>query len=136
MRIEEMGSGADAWCTCRHSKKLYAWETSPVDDMAIVLLCGVQDFKVRVSVYSASITLTSFLHQLIANSLSIDRKIRFRVDPKVNIALKILRNQLAANLSQQLKGKRLEGTQPQWQELAMMVLGKVKFEEEEWVRTL
>ena len=67
---------------------------------------------------------------MIANSLSIDRKIRFRVDPKVNIALKILRNQLAANLSQQLKGKRLEGTQPQWQELAMMVLGKVKFEEE------
>lgn len=48
----------------------------------------------------------------------------------MNIALKILRNQLAANLSQQLKGKRLEGTQPQWQELAMMVLGKVKFEEE------
>uniref|UniRef100_D8PKN2 RNA helicase n=1 Tax=Schizophyllum commune (strain H4-8 / FGSC 9210) TaxID=578458 RepID=D8PKN2_SCHCM len=101
-----------AYFTLMHSKKLYAWETSPVDDMAIALLCGDQDFK------------------LIANSLSIDRKIRFRVDPKVNIALKILRNQLAANLSQQLKGKRLEGTQPQWQELAMMVLGKVKFEEE------
>ncbi|KAL1693102.1 P-loop containing nucleoside triphosphate hydrolase protein [Schizophyllum commune] len=101
-----------AYFTLMHSKKLYAWETSPVDDMAIALLCGDQDFK------------------LIANSLSIDRKIRFRVEPKVNIALKILRNQLAANLSQQLKGKRLEGTQPQWQELAMMVLGKVKFEEE------
>lgn len=30
----------------RHSKKLYAWETGPVDDMAMLLLCGEADFKV------------------------------------------------------------------------------------------
>lgn len=30
----------------RHSKKLYAWETGPVDDIAMVLLCGECDFKV------------------------------------------------------------------------------------------
>ena len=31
----------------RQSKKLYAWETGPVDDVALVLLCGDADFKVR-----------------------------------------------------------------------------------------
>ena len=32
---------------CRHSKKLYAWETGPVEDMALLLLCGDTEFKVR-----------------------------------------------------------------------------------------
>ena len=32
--------------TVRHSKKLYAWETGPADDLSLVLLCGEQDFKV------------------------------------------------------------------------------------------
>lgn len=32
---------------CRQSKKLYVWETGPVDDMAMLLLCGECDFKVR-----------------------------------------------------------------------------------------
>lgn len=31
----------------RHSKKLYAWETGPVDDLALMLLCGECEFKVR-----------------------------------------------------------------------------------------
>lgn len=31
----------------RHSKKLYAWETGPVDDTSMLLLCGECDFKVR-----------------------------------------------------------------------------------------
>lgn len=30
----------------RHSKKLYAWETGPVDDVAMFLLCGECDFRV------------------------------------------------------------------------------------------
>jgi ATP-dependent RNA helicase DHX29 len=30
----------------RHSKKLYAWETGPVDDLAMLLLCGEYDSKV------------------------------------------------------------------------------------------
>ena len=32
----------------RQSKKLYAWETGPVDDLAMVLLCGEPEFKVCV----------------------------------------------------------------------------------------
>lgn len=31
----------------RHSKKLYVWETSPVNDHALLLLCGDVEFKVR-----------------------------------------------------------------------------------------
>lgn len=27
---------------------MYAWETGPVDDLALVLLCGDADFKVSV----------------------------------------------------------------------------------------
>jgi len=34
------------WRPCRHSKKLYVWETGPVDDAALVLLCGDCSFKV------------------------------------------------------------------------------------------
>ena len=34
--------------TLMHSKKLYAWETGPADDLAILLLCGECDFKVGV----------------------------------------------------------------------------------------
>ncbi|TRM65724.1 P-loop containing nucleoside triphosphate hydrolase protein [Schizophyllum amplum] len=107
-----------AYFTLMHSKKLYVWETSPVDDMAIALLCGDHDFK------------------LTANSFFIDRKIRFCVEPKVNMAIKVLRSQLASNLSQQLRGKRLVGTQVQWQELAMMVLGKTKFEDEDGQKSI
>ena len=31
---------------CRQSKKLYAWETSPVNNMALLLLCGDCEVKV------------------------------------------------------------------------------------------
>ena len=34
------------WRPRRHSKKLYVWETGPVDDVALVLLCGDCSFKV------------------------------------------------------------------------------------------
>ncbi len=37
---------ADCNYHCRHSKKLYAWETGPVEDMALLLLCGDAEFKV------------------------------------------------------------------------------------------
>lgn len=35
----------EAYDPHRHSKKLYAWETGPVDDMSMLLLCGESDFK-------------------------------------------------------------------------------------------
>lgn len=33
-------------CALRHSKRLYVRETGPVDDMAMLLLCGDCDFRV------------------------------------------------------------------------------------------
>ncbi len=68
--------------------------------------------------------------QLISDSFSIDRKIKFRVAPKTNIALKHLRTQLATVLSQQLRGKVLNESQILWNEMALLVLGKLKVEDE------
>ncbi|KAJ7786454.1 P-loop containing nucleoside triphosphate hydrolase protein [Mycena metata] len=77
-----------AYFTLMHSKKLYAWETGPVDDVAIALLCGDADFK------------------LISNTAFIDRnKIKYQVSPKSNIALKFLRTHLASILAQQFRSK-------------------------------
>lgn len=94
--------------TVMQSKKLYAWETGGVDDAALLLLCGELDSK------------------LIAESLALDRKIRFRVAPKTNLALKYLRDQLSNNLAAQMRGRTLTEQQKQWSELAMFVLGRPK----------
>ncbi|KAF7347727.1 putative helicase C15C4.05 [Mycena venus] len=76
-----------AYFTLMHSKRLYAWETGPVDDVALVLLCGDADFK------------------LVSNAAFIDRKVKFQVSPKCNIALKFLRTHLASILAQQFRSR-------------------------------
>jgi len=78
----------------------------------MLLLCGECDFK------------------LISNSASIDRKVKFHISPKSNVAIKILRNHLASILAQQFRGKPLSESQNLWFKLALMVLGKVKIEVE------
>ncbi len=60
----------------------------------------------------------------------IDRKTRFRVSPKTNIALKFLRSQLADVLGSQLRGKVLTESRILWNELGMVVLGKIPVDEE------
>ncbi|KAJ7727845.1 P-loop containing nucleoside triphosphate hydrolase protein [Mycena maculata] len=97
-----------AYFTLMHSKKLYAWETAPVDDLAMLLLCGDADFK------------------LISNAAFIDRKIKFQVSPKCNIALKFLRTHLTSILAQQFRGRPLHESQVLWNEIASSVLGKEK----------
>jgi ATP-dependent RNA helicase DHX29 len=49
MKPADWGTNHLAFFTIMHSKKLYAWETGPVDDRALVLLCGEADFKVCLS---------------------------------------------------------------------------------------
>ncbi|KAJ7181792.1 P-loop containing nucleoside triphosphate hydrolase protein [Mycena crocata] len=97
-----------AYFTLMHSKKLYAWETGPVDDLAMLLLCGDADFK------------------LVSNAAFIDRKIKFQVSPKCNIALKFLRSHLASILAQQFRSKPLTESQVLWSDIALSVLGKEK----------
>ncbi|KAI0335964.1 P-loop containing nucleoside triphosphate hydrolase protein [Cubamyces sp. BRFM 1775] len=107
-RLGDFGVNHLCYFTLMHSKKLYAWETGPVEDMALLLLCGDAEFK------------------LMAHTASIDRKVRFRVQPKASIALKLLRNNLASILATQFRIRTLSEAQRIWDEIAMMILGKVK----------
>lgn len=108
----------------RHSKKLYAWETGPVDDLALVLLCGEPEFKVRslkTCYWSVDISV-----QLISEGLFIDRRVRYRVPPRSGVALKYLRSQLGSILGQQFRGKPLAESQVLWNDMAMLVLSKTR----------
>ncbi|KAF9044866.1 P-loop containing nucleoside triphosphate hydrolase protein [Hymenopellis radicata] len=111
-RAADLGSKYLAYFTLMHSRKLYAWETAPVEELALLLLCGDVEFK------------------LLSDMVIIDRKTRFRVSPKTNIALKFLRSQLANVLGSQLRGKVLNESHILWNELGMVVLGKIPVDEE------
>ena len=56
----------------------------------------------------------------------IDKKIKFHVEPKTFIALKLLREHLSSSLATQYRGKPLLEQQVLWDELAKMVLSKAK----------
>ncbi len=61
-----------------------------------------------------------------ADTASIDRKVRFRIQPKASIALKLLRNNLGSILATQFRTRPLTESQLRWDEIAMMILGKVR----------
>ncbi|KAJ6575250.1 P-loop containing nucleoside triphosphate hydrolase protein [Mycena capillaripes] len=107
-KATDFGANHLAYFTLMHSKKLYAWETGPVDDVAIVLLCGDADFK------------------LVSNTAFIDRKVKFQVSPKCNIALKFLRTHLASILAQQFRSRPLTESQVLWSDIGISVLSKQK----------
>jgi len=86
------------------SKRLYAWETGPVDDRALALLCGEADFR------------------LSASSLQIDRKIRYQILPKTALAVKRLREQFSVAMSTRLRGRGLNDIQEKWFELGLECL--------------
>jgi len=109
----EFGVAHLSYFTLMHSKKLYAWETGPVGDLSLLLLCGECDFK------------------LVADTVAVDRKIKFCVPPKTNIALKILRTQLNALLAQQFQGKPLTDLQTKWMQLCLLALGRIKLKADE-----
>ncbi|KAF9512352.1 hypothetical protein BS47DRAFT_1330374 [Hydnum rufescens UP504] len=109
-RPKDFGANHLCYFTIMHSKKLYAWETGPVDDLAMFLLCGDADFK------------------LSSNSAVLDRKIKFATTPKTNLALKILRDRLGTVLGTQMRGKPLSAELQKWNDLALLVLGKIKVE--------
>jgi len=111
-KATEFGVNYLSYFTLMHSKKLYAWETGPVDDLAMFLLCGEADFK------------------LISNTATIDKKIKFQISPKAHIALKYLRSQLGSLLAHQFRGKPLLESQVPWNELALTVLGKGKIDQD------
>lgn len=60
----------------------------------------------------------------------VDRKIKYCLTPRANVAMKILRTQLSSILAQQFRGKALMESQIQWHGLAMAALGRTKLETE------
>jgi hypothetical protein len=101
------------------------------------LLTTRQCYYYAESVTSRSVKASSSTHisvnglsQLISSSAFIDRKVKFHISPKSNVALKILRNHLGTLLAQQFRGKPLSESQGLWFELALGVLSKTKIEVE------
>lgn len=109
---------------------MYAWETGPVDDLALVLLCGDAEFKVRRRQLRVSRKRTQTSRQLMADSVLLDRKVRFRLDGKAGIALKYLRSRIGSMLASQFRGDR-SSTSSDWEDVAIMLLGKLKPQAEE-----
>lgn len=60
----------------------------------------------------------------------VDRKIKYRLAPRTNVAVKILRTQLSGILAQRFRGKPLTESQICWHKLAMTALGRIKLEAE------
>ena len=72
-------------------RKLYASEVGPVREKAVALLCGDQfDARVRLTRNRRR----SLNPQPASSSLQVDRKIRYRIDPRSALALQFLRVRL------------------------------------------
>ncbi|EUC64491.1 P-loop nucleoside triphosphate hydrolase, putative, partial [Rhizoctonia solani AG-3 Rhs1AP] len=76
----------------RQSKKLYATETGPVNDLALVLLCGDCEFKPA------------------SELVIVDRKLKYRVSGKTILVLKALKAKLASNLTLRLRSRQSDVT--------------------------
>ncbi|KAN0128433.1 hypothetical protein V8E53_013822 [Lactarius tabidus] len=105
---QDFGVDYLAFFTIMRSKKLYVWETGPVDDLALLLLCGDCNFK------------------LVSDAAFVDRKIKFRIPARTGLALKHLRNQLAVVLNERLRNKPITESQERWMDLVFIVLGKLR----------
>jgi len=66
----------------------------------------------------------------VSDAAVVDRnKIKFRIPAKTNLALKHLRNKLAAVLSERLQKKPSTESQERWMEMALFILGKLRPEQ-------
>jgi len=109
----EFGTNFLAYFSIMQSTKLYAWETGPVDDKALALLCGdVANVKVS------------------SSSAQIDKRLTYRIDPKSAVALKLLRSQVARIMSSKMRGKAMTESQKKWFELGMEYIMTEPNEEE------
>lgn len=68
--------------------------------------------------------------QLISDSAFIDRKLKFTISAKSNIALKILRERLADLLALQFQGRTLSESQRKWMEIGFLALSRIKLKDE------
>ncbi|KAG8906193.1 hypothetical protein FRB99_007409 [Tulasnella sp. 403] len=103
-RASSLGVRHLCYFTMMQSKKLFVWESGPVKDIMLLLLCGDADFK------------------LVAESGVIDRKIKYRFAPKTVVALKYLRTHLISTMSQQMRAKPVVNMQDDWFDIAVELL--------------
>ncbi|PPQ72027.1 hypothetical protein CVT24_008079 [Panaeolus cyanescens] len=94
--------------TLMHSKKLYAWETGPVEELCLILLCGEADTK------------------LVSNILFLDKKVQFQVDPKTHVALRRLRSKLLQAFDARCGMKALSPELQSWTEVGLLALSGEK----------
>ncbi|CED84539.1 ATP-dependent RNA helicase A [Phaffia rhodozyma] len=118
IKTADFGSNHLAFFTIMHSKKLYAWETGPVDDRALILMCGDTEFK------------------LASNLLQLDKKLKLQLHPKTMLALKFLRQQLSSIISVRMRAREMTAEQESVWDLAVELLGKEKDPEGEGVVSL
>ncbi|KAG9088446.1 hypothetical protein FRC06_002027 [Ceratobasidium sp. 370] len=97
----DFGSNYLCYSTLMQSKKLYASETGPASDLALILLCGDCEFKVA------------------SEQIIIDRKIRYRVPGKTALALKALKARLSSNMTLRLRAKQSDTEGEIWGALAL-----------------
>ncbi|BGP39119.1 hypothetical protein JCM10449v2_003057 [Rhodotorula kratochvilovae] len=105
-----------AFFQAMHTKRLYVWESGAVDERAVYLLCGNADF------------------QLPAHSISIDRKIRTRLeDPKSAVAIKLLREKWRELFNRKMRDPTapLDPKHAPWLALVVEAFRSPKREEEE-----
>ncbi|QRV81199.1 Helicase associated domain (HA2) [Ceratobasidium sp. AG-Ba] len=101
----DFGSNYLCYSTLMQTKKLYASETGPASNLALILLCGDCEFKVS------------------SEQVVIDRKIRYRVSGKTALALKMLKARLASNMTLKLRAKQQNMPESDaWSALALELL--------------
>jgi ATP-dependent RNA helicase DHX29 len=110
------------------SKKLYAWETGPVDDRALALFCGDNpDFKVGLARHRCQ-RVICIDEQISATALHLDRNVKYHVHPRTAIALKALRQRMTGIMNATMRGKALDEDSAKWFNLAIKCLGSLSEE--------
>jgi ATP-dependent RNA helicase DHX29 len=69
-------------------------------------------------------------HKTSSDSAVVDRKIKFQFAPKTAVAIRYLREQLVSIIATRMRNRLLTPEQEKWNELAMMVLRRMKVTED------
>lgn len=69
-------------------------------------------------------------NQLISDATFIDRKLKYTISAKSNVALKILRERLADILALQFQSKILTESQMVWMNIGLLALSRAKLKDE------
>jgi ATP-dependent RNA helicase DHX29 len=64
-----------------------------------------------------------------ASSIQLDRKIRYRAEPKTVLAIKHLRDEFHAAMATKMRGRQLSARQQQWFDLGLRYIATEEQEE-------